>query len=303
MLTGMDWLNYHHLYYFWLVAREGSIARAAEHLHLANPTISKQVRQLETSLNDKLFKRVGRNLVLTDFGQTVFGYADEIFSVGRELQDAVRGARGSRPLKFIIGMPDVLPKLVCHRLIRPAFERYDDIHVVCHEARLEALLAELAVHRLDIVLSDAQASPTLNVRVFNHLLGECGLTFFGTKELAAKYRRKFPNSLGGAPLLLPSERTAVRRELDQWFYANDIRPKILGEFEDSALMKVFGQDGFGLFPAPRTIEKEVCRQYSVRVVGRTDAVRERYYALSVERRLKHPAVVAICESARTQLFE
>ena len=298
----MQWLNYHHLYYFWLVAREGSISRAAEQLHLAHPTISKQIQQLEISLGSKLFDRVGRNLVLTEFGQTVFRYAEEIFSLGRELQDAIKGRPSVRRLQFIVGMPDVMPKLIAHELLKPAFELPDDVHVVCHEGRHDEMLAELAVHRLDIVLSDAPVSTTLRVRVFNHLLGECGLTFFATPDLAKKYRRKFPTSLTGAPLLVPTDRTAVRRDLEQWFDAENIHPEIVGEFEDSALMKVFGQDGRGLFAASTVIEKEVCRQYSVRVVGRIDAVRERYYAISVERRLKHPAVLAICDTAREKIF-
>ena len=299
----MDWLNYHHLYYFWLVAREGSIARAAKQLQLAHPTISKQIHQLESSFQNNLFDRVGRNLVLTEFGQTVFRYADEIFSVGRELQDTVKGRPSDRPLRFIVGMLDVLPKLISHRLLKPAFELSEEVHVVCHEGRHDDLIAELAVHRLDIVLSDAPVSATVPVRAFNHLLGECGLTFFAKADLAAKVRRKFPASLDGAPLLVPTERTTVRRDLEQWFYNEDLRPRIIGEFEDSALLNVFGQDGMAIFPAPTVIEKEVCRQYSVRVVGRTDAVREHYYAISVERRLKHPAVVAICESARRKLFD
>ncbi len=298
----MDWLNYHHLYYFWLVAREGSIARAAEYLHLAHPTISKQLRQLETSFNHTLFDRVGRNLILTEFGRMVFRYAEEIFSVGRELQDAAQGRPVGRPLKFEVGIPEVIPKLIAHRLLAPAFRLSEAIHVVCREGKHEELLAELAVHRLDIVFSDAPVSPTSNVRAFNHLLGKCGLSFFAAAELASKYRRKFPSSLDGAPLLLPIETTAVRRDLDQWFYAEGIRPRIVGEFEDTALMKVFGQDGIGLFPAPAVIEEEVCQQYNVHVVGRTETVRERYYAISVERRLKHPAVLAICESARDHLF-
>lgn len=298
----MDWLNYHHLYYFWLVAREGSIARAAKQLHLAHPTISKQLRQLEASLENKLFDRVGRNLVLTEFGQMVFGYAEEVFSVGRELQDAVQGKPVGRPLKFEVGIPDVIPKLIAHRLLAPAFQLGEAVHIVCREGKHEELLAELATHRLDIVFSDTRISPTASVRAFNHLLGACGLSFFATTELAAKYRRRFPASLGGAPLLAPTETTAIRRDLEQWFYAEEIRPRIVGEFDDTALMKVFGQDGIGLFPAPTVIEAEICRQYKVRVVGRTDAVRERYYAISVERRLKHPAVRAISESARDKVF-
>lgn len=199
-------------------------------------------------------------------------------------------------------MPDVLPKLVCYRLLKPAFEMSDEIQMVCHESRHDELMAELAVHRLDLVLSDAPISPTVNVRAFNHLLGECGITFLGKASLATKYRRGFPKSLDGAPVLLPTTKTVVRRDIDQWFHSIDVWPKIVGEFEDSALMKVFGQDGLGLFPVPSAIEDEVSRQYSVRIVDRVDAVRERYYAISVERRLKHPAVVAICESARNRLF-
>ena len=294
----MDWLNYHHLRYFWLVAREGSIARAAEHLHLAHPTISKQLRQLEASFERELFDRVGRNLVLTEFGQLVFQYAEEIFSAGRELQDAANGRPVGRPLKFEVGIPEVIPKLIAHRLLAPAFGLSEAIHVVCREGKHEELLAELAVHRLDIVFSDAPVSPTSSVRAFNHLLGKCGLSFFAVAELAAKYRREFPASLDGAPLLLPIEKTAIRRDLDQWLYTEGIKPRIVGEFEDTALMKVFGQDGIGVFPVPTVIEKEVCQQYNVRVVGRTEAVRERYYAVSVERRLKHPAVLAVIESVR-----
>jgi LysR family transcriptional regulator, transcriptional activator of nhaA len=298
----MDWLNYHHLYYFWLVAREGSIARAAEQLQLAHPTISKQLRQLEASFEDKLFDRVGRNLVLTEFGHKVFRYAEEIFAVGRELQDAVQGRPIGRSLKFEIGIPDVIPKLIAHRLLSPAFQMDEAVHVICREGKHEDLLAELAVHRLDMVFSDARVTPTASVRAFNHLLGECGVSFFATTELASKYRREFPASLDGASLLLPTEKTAVRRDLEQWFYTEDIRPAIVGEFDDTALMKVFGQDGVGLFPAPTVIEQEVCRQYNVRVVGRIEEVRERYYAISVERRLRHPAVVAISEAAHKKIF-
>jgi LysR family transcriptional activator of nhaA len=298
----MDWLNYHHLFYFWSVAREGSIARASEQLHLAHPTISKQLRQLEGALGDTLFERVGRKLVLTDFGQSVYRYAEEIFSVGRELQDMVRGRPSERPLRFVVGLPDVMPKLIAHRLLKPAFDLSEQVHVVCYEGRHDELLAELALHRLDIVLSDSPASPTVNIRAFNHPLGQSGISFFAKANMVAKYRRRFPTSLDGAPVLMPTERTAVRRNLEQWFYAKGIRPRIVGEFQDTALMKVFGMDGVGMFPSPTVIEKEVCRQFSVRVAGHIDAVREQYYAISVERRLKHPAVLAICAAARSEMF-
>ena len=300
-LTDMEWLNYHHLYYFWLVAREGSIARAAKRMRLTHPTISKQLSQLEVSFNDRLFERVGRTLVLTDFGQTVFQYADEIFSLGRELQEAVHRRTGGRTLSLRVGLVEVLPKLVAHRLLKPAFQLREPVHVICSEGKYEDLLADLTLHRLDIVLSDAPVGSTVNVRAFSHLLGECGVSLFGVASLASKYRRRFPRSLDGAPFLLPTETTAVRRALDQWFSEMDIQPTIIGEFEDTAILKVFGQDGVGLFPAPAVIEREVCRQYKVRLVGRIETVREQYYAISVERRLKHPAVLAIREAARGTL--
>ncbi|MAT72513.1 MAG: transcriptional activator NhaR [Planctomycetaceae bacterium] len=298
----MDWLNYHHLRYFWIVAREGSIAKAVEEADVAQPTISKQIRQLESSLGDKLFKKSGRNLVLTEFGQGVFRYAEEIFSVGRELQNAVAGTPGVRPVKFEVGLPDVLPKSVCHRLLKPALSIADELQIVCHEGGHDDLVGELALHRLDLVLSNAPASPIAHIRAFNHLLGECGVSFFATAPLARKHRRRFPRSLDGAPMLLPTRKTAVRRDLDQWFYASDIRPKVVGEFQDRALMKVFGQDGIGLFPGPSIVEKEICQQHAVRVVGRIEDITEKYYAISVERRLRHPAIVAICEAAREMLF-
>ena len=253
----MDWLNYHHLYYFWLVAREGSIARAAERMRLTHPTISKQLSQLESFFDDKLFARVGRTLVLTEFGHTVFRYADEIFSVGRELQEAVHRKSGGQPLSLRVGLVEVLPKLVAHRLLKLAFRLGEPVHVICREGKYEDLLAELVVHRLDIVLSDAPVGSAVNVRAFNHFLGECGVSLFGAPRLASKYRRRFPQSLEGAPLLVPTEKTTVRRDLDQWFSEQDIHPRIVGEFEDTALLKVFGQDGIGLFPAPTVIEREV----------------------------------------------
>lgn len=298
----MTWLNYHHLLYFWTVAQAGSIARAAEQLHLARPTVSTQLKQLERSLGDQLFEQVGKRLVLTDFGELVFRYADEIFTTGNELQEALRGNLPSRPSKFVVGIPDVLPKLITFRLLRPALEMQDTVHLVCNEGKLDNLLADLAVHRLDLVLADAPVSPTVNVKAFNHLLGDCGVTVLATPEVARNYRKGFPHSLNGAPMLLPAEKTSVRRSLDQWFQLNDIHPQIVAEFEDSALLKVFGQSGLGLFPAPTAIEKEIKQQYRVASVGRLDEVRERFYAISVERRLRHPAVVAISEAAKERLF-
>jgi len=298
----MDSLNYHHLLYFWVVAREGSISRACERLHLAQPTISSQLRKLEKSIGEKLFKRVGRNLVLTETGQLVLRYADEIFSVGRELTDVLRGRSKGSPLRFLVGVADVLPKLIAYRLLEPALHIAEPMRVVCDEAKADHLLTELATHRLDIVLSDSPVTPTVNVRAYSHLLGECGVCVFGATGLARKLRPGFPKSLDGAPLLVPKENTALRRSLDYWFDQEDIRPVIMGEFADSALLKAFGQAGVGVFAAPSAIESEICRQYRVRRIGELPDVSERFYAISVERKLKHPAVVAISEAARGELF-
>lgn len=298
----MEWLNYHHLLYFWTVARLGSVARATEELYLSQPTISAQIRVLEESLGEKLFTRTGRNLMLTEAGRVVFRYADEIFSLGRELRGAVKGRSPGRPVRFVVGVADVLPKLIAYRLLEPALHLAEPIRVVCREDKPERLLAELSVYGLDLVLADAPIAPTVKIRAFNHLLGECGVTIFGTAQVAAAYRHGFPRSLDGAPFLLPTDNTTLRRSLDQWFDAEGIRPLVVGEFEDSALLQVFGQTGAGLFAAPSVIEVEVRRQYGVQVIGRLEAVRERFYAISVERKLKHLAVVAISEAARQKLF-
>lgn len=298
----MEWLNYHHLLYFWVVAREGSITRASDQLSLTQATISAQIKSLEEVLGEKLFSRVGRNLMLTEMGRMVFRYADEIFTLGGELMDALKGRPTGRPVRLVVGVADALPKLIAYRLLKPAFKLFEPIRLVCWEGKHNHLVAQLAVHEIDLVLTDTPIGPTVKVRAFNHLLGESAVTIFGPAPLAAKYRRGFPHSLNGAPFLLPTENTTLRRALDQWFQAEGIRLTVIGEFEDSALLKVFGQGGAGLFAAPSVIEAEVRRQYSVQIVGRVEAVRERFYGISVERKLKNPAVVAISEAARQKLF-
>jgi LysR family transcriptional activator of nhaA len=298
----MEWLNYHHLLYFWLVAREGGLGPASNQLRLAQSTVSAQVRALEEALGEKLFTRSGRRLVMTERGNVVYRYAEEIFSLGRELQDTLRGRPVGRPIRLTVGLADVVPKRVAHRLLEPALHLAQPIHLVCREDKPERLLAELALHEVDVVIADAPAPPTVRVKVFNHPLGECGIVFFAAPGLAAERRRRFPRSLDGAPLLLPTENTSLRRSLDQWFDSQGIRPMIAAEFDDSALLKVFGQAGAGIFPVPSVIADEVRRTYRVRAVGAVDEVRERYFAISAERRLKHPAVVAISEEARERLF-
>jgi LysR family transcriptional activator of nhaA len=298
----MEWINYHHLLYFWTVARTGSVTAAADELHLAQPTISGQIRTLEETLGDKLFVRVGRNLTLTPFGQTVYRYADEIFAVGRELLDVVKGRPAGQQTRLNIGIADAVPKLIAYRLLAPALEMTPPVLMICREGKSESLIADLSIHALDLVISDAPVPPTVSVRAYNHLLGSCGITFFASKDVRARLTGSFPSLLDDAPMLLPTINTQLRRELEQWFAKTGIKPRIVSEFEDSALLKVFGEAGAGVFGAPSALEQEVSRQYHVEPVGRTDQIEERFYAISVERRLKHPAVVAISEAARAGLF-
>jgi LysR family transcriptional activator of nhaA len=298
----MEWLNYHHLLYFWLTAKTGSVTAASEELRLSQSTVSAQIRALERALDEKLFRRHGRRLLPTDIGQVVFQYAEEIFALGRELVDTVKDRPTGRPLRLNVGVADVLPKLVAHRLLEPALALGTPVRLVCTEGKPPQLLAELALHDLDVVLSDTPADPGVAVRVFTHLLGECDIVLVAAPALAARHRRGFPASLTGAPLLVPGTGTSLRRGLEQWLSNIDVHPRIVGEFEDSALLQAFGREGVGIFPIPSVIEADVCRQAGVRVVGRLPDVRERFYAISAERRLKHPAVVAISSAARSELF-
>jgi LysR family transcriptional activator of nhaA len=298
----MEWVNYHHLRYFWTVAREGGLVAAGKVLRLSHPTLSAQIHALEDQLGEKLFIKVGRKLELTETGRVAFRYADEIFTLGREMVDTVKGRSTGQPMRLEVGIADVVPKLVVRRILQPALTLVEPVRLICYEESYEKLLADLALHAIDIVISDAPVPTGSSVRAFNHLLGETGVSFFGTKELVKTYKRGFPGSLNGAPFLLPLENLALRRSLNQWFDRNDIKPQVVAEFEDSALLKVFGGDGVGLFPAPTVVEKEVMAQYGVQLLGRVDEVRERFYAISVERRLKHPAVVAISNAARHELF-
>lgn len=299
----MEWLNYHHLLYFWTVAKEGSVARACEKLRLAQPTISGQLRMLEDALGEKLFERSGRRLVLTEMGHVVYRYADEIFGLGRELMDTVKGRPTGRPARLTVGITDAMPKLIVRLLLEPALQLGEPVRLQCVEDRPDQLLSKLALHEIDVVLADAPLGSGTGIRAYHHLLGECGITFFAAPKLARAHKKAFPKSLEGAPMLLPTDQTVLRRSLEGWFEAQEVRPFIVAEIEDSALLKSFGQDGVGVFVSPTVIEDQVVRQYEVEVVGRTDEVRERFYAISVERKLKHPAVVAITESARRDLFQ
>jgi LysR family transcriptional activator of nhaA len=298
----MEWLNYHHLLYFWTVAREGSIVRAARVLNLSHPTISAQVRALEEALGQPLFRRVGRKLVLTEMGHLVLGYADEIFATGRDMLEAVRGRPAGRRARLNVGVADGLPKLVVRRLLDPIRRLDPPVRIVARDDRPARLVSDLSQHALDVVLTDEPIDATTAVRVFHHLLGECPVAFFANRQLAARLRPRFPRSLDGAPVLLPTEGCTLRRSLDAWFDREAIRPRIVAEFDDSALLKSFGEDGWGAFPSPTVVGAALRRQYGAMMVGRIPDVQERFYAITAERRIKNPAVAAICEKARTDLF-
>lgn len=298
----MEWLNYHHLLYFWTAAKEGSIARACEKLLLAQPTVSGQIKQLEESLGEKLFAKSGRGLVLTEAGRVVYGYAEEIFGLGRELQDVLRGRPGGRSARFLVGVSDMLPKLIAYRVLEPAMSMGERVQLICQEDTPENLFLALADHKLDMVLTDSPIGAGTRVKAYSHLLGSCPVVLFAAPALAKVYRKGFPECLEGAPFLLPMEGSNLRRLLDEWFETHNLRPRVAGEFKDSALMKTFGEAGAGLFASPAVIEADVKKRYSVARIGVLDSVIERFYAVSVERKLKHPAVMRVTEAARGGLF-
>lgn len=293
-------MNYKHLNYFWVVAVEGSIAKASERLHLTPQTISGQISVLESSLGTPLFKRVGRNLKLTETGRMVLGYADEIFSLGIELEDMLRSLPEDRPMTFRVGIVDVMPKSVAYHLLSPSLTMQDSVRITCREGPVETLLADLAIHRLDMVLAEEPIPSDINVKGFNHLLGESGISFFALPALADTLQGEFPQCLHEAPLLLPGESTVLRRHLLQWLDGLHVYPRIVGDFDDSALMRAFGEAGAGIFPAP-TVFAEEMQQLGVVLVGSTEAVSEQYYAISVERKISHPAIAQVTASAREWL--
>jgi LysR family transcriptional activator of nhaA len=298
----MNWLNYHHLLYFWTVVREGSVSKAAEKLRLAQPTVSAQVRMLEKALGQELFVKKGRTQLLTDVGRTVYRYADEIFGIGREMMQTLEGRSPGRAMPLTVGIANAVPKLVVYRLLRPAINQPAPVRLVCWEDDPEQLIARLGTYTLDAVIANVPAPAYLPIKVFNHLLGESDIAFFAPPPVAQRLRRHFPESLLKAPMLMPTTNSPLRHALDDWFDRHEISPHIVGEFEDSALMKVFGQTAGCVFPAPAAIADDVARVYGGRMVGRADAVRERYYVISAERRLKHPGVLAMTDVAREEIF-
>lgn len=298
----MPALNFKHLRYFWMVAKTGSIARAADQLHLTPQSISGQLSEFAESLGTELFRRSGRNLELTDAGRRVLGYAERIFAIGDQLLDALHDHKANRISPFRVGIADAVSKSVAYRLVEPALRLEEPVRLICREGRLSSLLAELSVHRLDMIIADRPMPGNLNVRGYSHLLGESGLSVFGAPELARQYGNDFPAALDTAPFLLPGEDAAIRPKLIQWLEGKGLRPRIVGEFDDSALTKAFGQAGAGLFVAPTAIVDHICEQYQVAEVGRLDSVIEQVYAITTERRLTYPAIVAISKTAREDIF-
>ncbi len=299
----MEWLNYHHLLYFWTVVRTGSIHKASEQLRISPPAISAQLKLLEDQLGEKLLTRSGRRLVLTEMGRTVFSYAEDIFTLGRELIDVVKNRPIGRPLRLDVGVVDVMPKVVVQTLLEPALHLREPVRIVCREATSDLLLGRLATHELDVVLSDSPVDPSVKIRAYSHLLGECGVVFVAGRKTAARYRRKFPQSLNGAPMFLPTDNTALRRNLDFWFDSKGVRPVVLGEFEDYALLRAFGETGKGVFPLPAVVDAQIRKQSALKIIGATNELQTQFYAISAERKLQHPAVVAIRNAARQELFK
>ncbi len=297
----MEWLNYHHLRYFWVVAKEGSLKKAADKLHVSQPSISEQIKELEEVLGESLFRRSGRANVLTDAGQVVLRYAEEIFGLGAELMRAVKQRPGLQSLRFYVGVADAIPKLVVNDILKPVLAGLPAIHIICREGKMEDLLSQLAAHRLDIVLADEPAPSSIKFRAFTHLLGESGVCFCAAPRLAARLRPRFPASLHDAPALLPTENTALRRCLEQWFQQRQVRPRVVAEFEDAALIKVMAADGKGFAPVPTVVAEEALTRYRLQQIGITEECKQQFYAITAERRIVHPAAVAITENAQARL--
>jgi LysR family transcriptional activator of nhaA len=298
----VDWLNYHHLRYFWVVAKEGTLRQAAEKLAVSQPSISAQIHLLEESLGAQLFRRTSRRLSLTDMGQLAFGYAEDIFSTGQDLLDAVRDRPGYCPMRCQVGVTDSVPKLVASRMLQPAFNLSQPMHMLCREGSIDALMLELAGFRLDLVLADQPAARGLHVKTFSHLLGKCGSVFCAVPKMATKLRGRFPQSLHDAPALLPVETTPLRASLEEWFDSLGVRPVVVAEFEDPAFMMVMAAEGLGFVVAPSVIARETLRHYGLRSFGSSEECSHQYYAITAERRLKHPAAIAITEHSRSDLL-
>jgi LysR family transcriptional activator of nhaA len=299
----MNNLNLKHLRYFWTVASVGSITKAAESLFLTPQTISGQISDLEKQVGTELFKREGRNLVLSETGQLVFSYADEMFQLSNELQDVLSGRTPGTSITLKVGIAMVVPKLLTYRVLQPVLSMNENVRLICNEAPLVDLMADLSVHKLDVVLADTPLNPSLNIKAYNHELGESGISFYSTPDMEKKLKKNFPSSLDGVSMLMPNSGSQLRRSLENWFDIKQISPRIVAEFEDRALMKAFGEAGSGVFTTPTAVENDVLQKYGVKVIGRTEELTERYFLISAERRIKNPAVSLITESARNQVFQ
>lgn len=297
-----QWLNYHHLYYFWTAARHGSVSQACKELRLSQPAMSAQLKELEATLGHPLFDRHARGLCLTEFGQVAKRYADEIFALGNEFLRVVDGSEAVPVRSLHIGIADVIPKIIAYAVIQPIMNAAQGAAVHCHEDKSEVLASALALHQLDVILSDEPLDSSSAIRAFSHFLGAGGISFLAEKSLAQRYRRKFPKSLDGAPLLLPSRASAVRRRIDLWLADLEVSPKISMEFQDSALMKIFGKNGLGIFPVPTAVERDVRRDFKLETVGRTEAVKDTFYLISLERKVKHPLISLMIQEAKNGLF-
>lgn len=298
----MEWINYHHLYYFWTAARLGGISAASRALRLTHPTISSQIKELERSFGETLFERQGRNIELTEMGRVAFRYADEIFTLGQELITTMRGRPTGHPIRLRVGITEVVPKLVAHALLQPAFDLGQELRLHCTEDHHQRLLTSLALHELDVLLSDVPVTASDGIRAYNHLLGESPVTFVAVPELASRLRDNFPQSLSHEPFVMPTPSASLHVALIQWFGRNDVHPRIVAEVEDAAFIKVLGQGGLGVFAVPNAIAKLVCEQYQVDVIGRSEEVKERFYAITMKRKLVHPGVVAISNAAKRNVF-
>ncbi len=289
----MSPLNYNHLYYFFIVAKEGSIVKASEILNLTPQTISGQISNFESQMGVLLFDRKGKKLHLSELGHLVFSYAKDIFQIGDELKNVITTQQPSQCLTFTVGITDVIPKTLAYQLLNPALRMENPVRLICHEGDQESLLAELAVNKLDLILTDQPLQPGNNVKAYNYQLAESGLTFFASSSMTVNFKDNFPSALSEQPFLMQSKKSVIHQRLSSWFHTHNIAPNIVAEFDDSALMKSFGQSGYGVFTGPTLIEKHIVSQYNVRVIGRTEELKEQYYAISPERRLKHPAIIEI----------
>lgn len=297
--TGTEYLNFHHLRYFWTVAKEGSLRRASEKLNVSQPSMCTQIKLLEASLGETLFRPSGRSLELTEFGQLIFAYAAEIFDLGSEILRATKQAPGVRALRLQVGILDSFPKLMSNDILRPVFDHQPPVRLTCHEGKLNDLVSQLSTHRLDVVLSDEPASPGISGKVFNHLLGSSSVTFCAMPGVSKQLKGRFPRNLDGAPALLPTQNCSLRRDLEKWFRAADIQPRVVAEFEDAALTKIVATSGLGFIAVPTVVASEVIERYGFVSIGRTKDIETQFYAITAERRFTHPAILAMTRSLRS----